>query len=217
MLPVELVRNDTLLVGLQSIDSLKAVLGGQEAGLPRTIVSPPVCAEPDNNGQKTKEKIHDLVAEECLGVNAAKAVDNRGAEQSAKPVAAVPTCDTERLLGTPVECDGNDREKRDNSSLEGSEEEARREETSIVPRSTKTSSDRDTPAGNDNGKDLAESCLDENPGSERLDTELSVVTDVTDVGVVVALEFRVCLESIDSRQANNSFICRLQEINHAKK
>lgn len=214
--PVELVRNDTLLVGLETVDGLEAVLGREVAGLTGAVVCPPVSGEADDDGHETKEEVDDLVAVKGVGVDAAKAIDDRGTDQSAQTVAAVPASDAEGLFGASVKGNCDHREERDDCGLEGAEEEARGEEACIAAGATKTTGNRDTPASDDYRKDLTVSHLDENPCSERLHTKLGVVSDVTNIGVVVALEMCICLQAIYSGETDDTLIGGLQEVDHAE-
>jgi hypothetical protein len=61
VLPVELVRNDTLLVGLQTVDSLQAIFGREVPGLSGAVIRPPVCGQSNEDSQKTEKEVHDLV------------------------------------------------------------------------------------------------------------------------------------------------------------
>src|SRR5690242_20911464 len=111
-------------------------------------------------------------------MNTTEAVDNGRADERAETITTVPACNAERLLRASVECDGDDGEERDDGRLEGTQEETRGKETSIAPRSTKPSRNRNTPASDDDGQDLAIPGLDENPCGERLHPELGIVADV---------------------------------------
>lgn len=118
LLPVELVRDDTLLVGLQAINSLEAIFGREVAGLSGTVVCPPVCDESDEDGEEAEEEVHDLVSVKSRRVNATETVNNWRTEKCAKTVTAVPTRHAEGLLGASVEGDCNDREERNDGRLE---------------------------------------------------------------------------------------------------
>lgn len=63
---------------------------------------------------------------------------------------------------------------------------------------------------------MAVSSLDENPGSERLNSELRIVPDVSDIGVLIPLELRIFLETIDGCQTNDTLVRRLEEVDHAE-
>ena len=122
MLPVELMRDDTLLIGLQSIDRLETVLSCQIPSLSGTIMCPPIREKTNGDSQEAEKEVNDLIPEECMRVYTTKAIDNRSTDQSAKAIAAVPACNPERLFGAPVEGNGDDREKRNDSGLKGTEE-----------------------------------------------------------------------------------------------
>lgn len=216
LLPVELVRHDALLVGLETVDGLETVLGGEVAGLSGAVVGPEVGHQADDDGDETEEEVDDLVAEEGLGVDASEPIHDRGAQQGAQAVAAVPARDPERLLGTPVEGNGNDGEVGDDGGLKGAQEEAGDEEAGVGARSAETAGDGDAPAGDDDGQHDAIADLDDRPGGQGLHAELRVVADVADVGVVVAVKIGVGLEAVDGRQADDALVRRLEEVDDAE-
>ena len=141
LLEVEFVRDDTLLVGLESVDGLETVLGRQVASFSGTVLGPEVCDGADADGQESEEEVDDLVFVEGGGVDAAETVYDGRADQCAEAVAAVPGCDAERLLRASVEGNGDHGEERDDGSLKGTQEESRHEEASVVARRPETSSD----------------------------------------------------------------------------
>ena len=207
MLPVELVRHDTLLVRLQAIDGLEPVFLRQEPSFSRAVVRPPVRDKTDCDGQESEEKVDDLVSMERAGVDATKAVDDWGAEECAETIAAVPASNTERLFRSPVKRDGDHREERDDGGLKSTQKKPRRHQTGIVRRSGQTSSNGDTPAGDDDGQNMAVSKFDQDPSGQRLHAELCIVSNVANVGIVVALEMRIGFQSVNSRQTNDALVC----------
>jgi hypothetical protein len=98
VLPVELVRNDTLLVGLQAIDGLETVPWCEEARLSGAVVRPPVCRDTDDDSHQTEEEVNHLVAEEGVRVDATKAIYDGRTDQGAETVAAVPARNAKWLL-----------------------------------------------------------------------------------------------------------------------
>lgn len=98
LLPVELVGDDTLLVSLQTVNSLEAIFRRKIASFSRAVMCPPVGDESDADSQETKKEVNHLVTVECGGVNATKAIDDGGTDESAQAVTAVPACNTERLF-----------------------------------------------------------------------------------------------------------------------
>lgn len=149
-------------------------------------------------------------------MHAAEAVDERRGDERAQSVAGVPACDAERLLGAAVERNGDDGEDRHHGGLECAKEEARHEQPGVGARAGEAAGDGNAPAGDDNWENLAVAELDEEPGGEGLNTELGVVADVSDVGVVVTLELRVSFQAVDSGETDDALVAGLQEVDHAE-
>ena len=124
MSKVELVRHDTLLIGLYTVDGLETVLGREIACFTRGVVGPEVGEQADANCEEAEEEVDHLVVEEVGTVDASEAVDDWRAEHGAETVAGVPAGDAKGLLGAAVEGDGHEGEEGDDGGFEEAEEES---------------------------------------------------------------------------------------------
>lgn len=128
----EFLRDNTLLIGLQALDSLEAVFGRKELGLAWAIGNEEPREDADDNGNETEEEVNDLVDVQFAVGNSSEAVTDSRAEDSSETICAVPAGNSEGLLCSAIEGNGDDREEGNCSSLEPPEKEAARGESGEV-------------------------------------------------------------------------------------
>lgn len=121
MLDLELLRDDTLLIGLETLNRLQSVFWCQIFGSCRRVGDEEPAEHADNDGDKTEEEIDNLVNVELAVRDTSETVANGRAEDGSETVCTVPAGNSKRLLRSAVEGDGNDGEEGNSGSFEPTE------------------------------------------------------------------------------------------------